>query len=341
MGPSYILPTDATVLVTGANGFIASHTVDKLLEQGYKVRGTVRNPKPWLNQFFEDKYGKGRFETVIVSDFSNAQCIYDALHGVSGVIHMVGDLSLSTDPNAVIPWVKGAVRTVLEVAIKHSTIRRVVLTSSARACYTPGWAGTSGLTVDENTWNDAAIKAAWDPATPEKEKAYTVYSASKAEAERLAWKWVEENQPHFEFNAVLPDFNVGRTLHPEIFGSTMGYIRTFLQGNPGVFSMAPPKWYVDVEDVARLHLIALLGEKVKSQRIFGFAGSRNWTDYIEALRKLRPNNRLIPDPPKNEGRDGATILPASKAEALLGEFFGRKGWTSFEDSLSAGIEGLD
>ena len=31
------------VLVTGASGFIAKHTIRKLLEDGYHVRGTVRN----------------------------------------------------------------------------------------------------------------------------------------------------------------------------------------------------------------------------------------------------------------------------------------------------------
>lgn len=32
------------VAVTGASGFIASYLVKDLLERGYKVRGTVRNP---------------------------------------------------------------------------------------------------------------------------------------------------------------------------------------------------------------------------------------------------------------------------------------------------------
>ena len=32
------------VLVSGANGFIASHSIAQLLEQGKRVIGTVRNP---------------------------------------------------------------------------------------------------------------------------------------------------------------------------------------------------------------------------------------------------------------------------------------------------------
>jgi cinnamoyl-CoA reductase len=33
------------VCVTGAGGFIASHIVKQLLEKGYYVNGTVRNPQ--------------------------------------------------------------------------------------------------------------------------------------------------------------------------------------------------------------------------------------------------------------------------------------------------------
>ena len=33
----------AAVLVTGASGFVATHVVQQLLQQGYHVRGTVRS----------------------------------------------------------------------------------------------------------------------------------------------------------------------------------------------------------------------------------------------------------------------------------------------------------
>lgn len=77
------------VLVTGANGYIASHIVDVLLAEGYNVRGTVRSDKPWLNQFFEAKYGKGRFETGIVKDLQDEAGFESVMIGISGVIHTV------------------------------------------------------------------------------------------------------------------------------------------------------------------------------------------------------------------------------------------------------------
>ncbi|KAJ5815996.1 hypothetical protein N7447_008229 [Penicillium robsamsonii] len=340
MTTSYLLPVNTLVLVTGANGFIASHTIDQLLQKGFKVRGTVRTPKPWLNTFFDEKYGKGRFETQVVTDLGDAQQLQNTMQGVGGVIHMASDLTFSSDPNAVIPWVTDAVRKVLEVASRTETIKRVVLTSSSRASYTSLPGKTKGLRIDDNSFNDESVKAAWDPTTPENAKAFTIYSASKTESEKAAWAWMKDNQPHFDFNTVLPDFNIGRVLHPEIGGSTMSFVRNLLKGDASVIGFVPPQWYVDVEDTARLHVIALLSPDVKSQRLFAFAASKNWTDYVQTLRKLRPDNNLIPEPPANEARDEADVVPVQRSEALLKEYFGRQGWTPFDESLAAGIEGL-
>lgn len=77
------------VLVTGANGYIASHVVDVLLEEGYNVRGTVRAEKPWLNKYFHDKHGRGRFETIILPAMEIESAFHEAVNDVSAVVHMV------------------------------------------------------------------------------------------------------------------------------------------------------------------------------------------------------------------------------------------------------------
>ena len=43
----------------------------------------------------------------------------------------------------------------------------------------------------------------------EPERAGVVYAASKAQGEKAAWQWVKEHNPHFNFNAVLPNLNIG------------------------------------------------------------------------------------------------------------------------------------
>lgn len=95
-----------------------------------------------------------------------------------------------------------------------------------------------------------------------------------------------------------------------------------------------------MQDVARLHAIALLAPAIHDERIFAFAGSYNWTEVIGILQKLRPNKQL-PEPPENEGRDITDIRPAKKAEAWLKEYFGRPGWISLEDALADGIADIE
>lgn len=67
-----------------------------------------------------------------------------------------------------------------------------------------------GRRVDQYSWNDTIIKAAWDSNTSEDRKGVFTYAASKTEAERQAWAWVRENKPRFSFNAVFPKWTVSR-----------------------------------------------------------------------------------------------------------------------------------
>lgn len=53
------------------------------------VRGTVRAPKPWLNDYFQQKYGPNAFETVFAETFGNKDELESIMDGVDGVIHSV------------------------------------------------------------------------------------------------------------------------------------------------------------------------------------------------------------------------------------------------------------
>ncbi|KAF8980681.1 hypothetical protein BDQ17DRAFT_1549735 [Cyathus striatus] len=58
------------VLVTGANGYLGIWTVQRLLDRGYYVHGTVLSESKgtYLKEYFKS-FGD-RFEIVIVSDFT-------------------------------------------------------------------------------------------------------------------------------------------------------------------------------------------------------------------------------------------------------------------------------
>ncbi|OHW98953.1 NAD-dependent epimerase dehydratase [Colletotrichum incanum] len=307
------LPKGSLILVTGANGYIGSHTINTLLQLGYRIRGTVRSDKPWLTKLFRNKYGENVYEQVVITRLDDAEALGQAMTGVAGVVHVASDVSFTDDPNAAIPRVVRATESALEAAAKQPSVKRVVLTSSAFAASIPA-PNKKGVYVDESTF--------------------------KAEGERAAWKWVEEHKPSYAFNTILPNFNTGEILHPEIKGSTMGFARDLLKGQVDMLHLFMPQFYVDVVDVARLHAIALLAEPVKSQRIWASAEPVNTSDFIDVVHELRPDNKLIPEKPADEGRDLTELPPAAKAEALLQKYFGQKGWTPFKKSVEAGIRDL-
>lgn len=88
-----------------------------------------------------------------------------------------------------------------------------------------------------------------------------------------------------------------------------------------------------------MHIVGLLHPEVKSERLFAFASAFTWTEFVGILRKLRPGNIEIANPPANELRDLSDIVPARRAEGLVNSFFGQS-WIGLEESIRAGIDSL-
>jgi hypothetical protein len=92
----------------------------------------------------------------------------------------------------------------------------------------------------------------------------------------------------------------------------------------------PPQYFIDVEDDAKLHVIALTDPKANGQRIFGFAAPFNWNDILAIFREAYPDKEFIEDF-KDDSRDLSEV-PNAEAERLLKEHYG-KGWTSLKESV--------
>jgi len=90
----------ARVLVTGANGYLATWVLKKYLEAGYSVRGTVRSLSK--SAFLNDKFAHycDRFELVVVEDITKDGAFDEAVKGVDAIAHTASPFHYkSTNPD--------------------------------------------------------------------------------------------------------------------------------------------------------------------------------------------------------------------------------------------------
>ncbi|KAI5419796.1 hypothetical protein KIW84_043818 [Lathyrus oleraceus] len=145
------------VCVTGASGYIASWIVKFLLQRGYTVRATVRDPsdpkkvdhlikldgaKERLQLFKADLLEQGSFDSIV--------------EGCDGVFHTASPVRfVIDDPQAELidPAVKGTLN-VLKSCAKSPSVKRVVLTSSTSAVAFNTRPKNPGVIVDETWFSD-------------------------------------------------------------------------------------------------------------------------------------------------------------------------------------------
>lgn len=129
------------VSVTGANGFIGSHLVRLLLQEGYTVRAMVRPGSQVLN--LENLAGLDIFRC----DLQDKNKLKEAFAERDIVFHVAGVFAYwGYEPQALIEEASQGMRNVMEAA-KEAGVRRLVLTSSS---VTVGMSRNSEL-LDEDT----------------------------------------------------------------------------------------------------------------------------------------------------------------------------------------------
>ncbi|KAJ3841297.1 NAD(P)-binding protein [Lentinula raphanica] len=151
-----IVPPGSTVLVTGANGYIAAWIVRTLLEEGYRVRGTVRTRDKGraLQKIFE-KF-ETKFEFVVVPDITKDGAFDEAVQDVDAIAHAASPVNFSTeDPQDLIrPAVRGTESILQSASQAGSKVRRIVYTSSVAAILE---VDPKPRTFTEENWNNQSV----------------------------------------------------------------------------------------------------------------------------------------------------------------------------------------
>jgi hypothetical protein len=97
--------------------------------------------------------------------------------------------------------------------------------------------------------------------------------------------------------------------------------------------------YVNVRDVASLHVAALLDPEVNGQRVQAFNSGFNWNNVLAVFRKVYPERKFIDDLPGMQSFLGTT--DASLSLKLLKKWNGQDDWISFEDGIKEMAQQLD
>ncbi|KAE9372099.1 Nadph-dependent carbonyl reductase from Sporobolomyces Salmonicolor [Stipitochalara longipes BDJ] len=331
------MAADRIVLVTGISGFLGSHVADQFLEAGYKVRGTARElPKvDAIKKVFDSKYGEGRVEVVVVPDITVDGAFDEAVKGVHAVAHVASIMSFDKDPAKVIPPTVKATTSILNSCLSNPSIKSFVYTSSSAAVSMPK--PNISCTYDSNTWNDEDVKAAWKPGPWDENHQWTVYAASKTEAEKAMWKFRDEKKPHFNINSVLPATNFGPVITPDTVSSTAKLVPIIYGGNVKAVLGVLPQYYIDVRDTGRLHVAAVKFPEIKNERLFGWVEPYNWNKVLTILREIRPQHQFPEDVP-GLGEDMSKVSTVKEEELL--RRLGRQGWIKLPQTLEDGLKSM-
>ncbi|MEU6848989.1 NAD-dependent epimerase/dehydratase family protein [Actinacidiphila alni] len=262
----------ADVLVTGGTGWIGGWCVLALLDAGHTVRTTVRDParEPDLRArlhaatpFADDRL------SVVRADLGRSAGWDEAVAGCDHVLHVASPTlrrTPATDDEMVLPAREGVLR-VLRAA-RAAGVRRAVLTSAFGAVGIGHPARSTPFTEEDWTNVDADIPP---------------YQRSKTLAERAAWRFVAEEGDGLELAAVHPVGVLGPLLGPDDPPS-LRLVRRMLEGR---MPACPPfgMGYVDVRDVADLHLRAMTDPAAAGERFLAVAGHS--VRVVEIARILR------------------------------------------------------
>lgn len=156
------------VLVTGADGFIGSHLVEKLLEEGYNVRAFVYynsfNSWGWLDTLDKNKLSKIE---IFSGDIRDPNGVKEAMKGIDIVFHLAALIAIPFSYHSPDSYVDTNIKGTLNVlqAARDLKTKRILITSTSEVYGTAKY-----VPIDEN----------------HPYQGQSPYSATKIGADRLA-----------------------------------------------------------------------------------------------------------------------------------------------------------
>ncbi|KAG6532824.1 hypothetical protein ZIOFF_006678 [Zingiber officinale] len=345
------------VCVTGGSGYIASWLVKLLLQRGYTVRASVRDPDdPKKTEHLRALDGAAERLHLFKANLLEENSFDAGIEGCDGVFHTASPFYHAvTDPQVcdcvrlsqtylmllVAELLEPAVKGTLNVlaSCKKGSIKRVIVTSSMAAVAYNGRPRTPDVVVDD-TWFSS-------PEVCEQDKQW--YVLSKTLAEDAAWKFAKENA--IDIVTINPAMVIGPLLQPTLNTSAAAILNLI---NAGPFFLSFSRQYflsisgmtmgsttypnlsfgwVNVKDVAMAHILAFEVPSA-SGRYCLVERVAHYSELVRIIRELYPS---LPVPEKCA--DDKPFVPIYQVSKEKYKSLGLD-YTPIETSIKETIESL-
>jgi len=240
------------ILVTGASGYIGKHCIAELINEGYHVKGTVRNLsqgkqiKSDIEEFLKQSINLNFIETSLNHNSGWEEAVKDC----DGILHVASPFPsghVKNENDLILPAKEGTLR-VLNAA-KASGVERVIMTSS-NAAISNGHVGIDSF--DESYWTNIEGKG------------ITAYTKSKTLAEKVAWEFVTNNS-EIKLTTINPVLVWGPGIGNHLNSASLAIFKMlYKKEQPMLPKIIIP--IVDVRDVAKMHINALKNDNSIGKR---------------------------------------------------------------------------
>lgn len=308
-----------TVLVSGASGFIALHTVKILLAKGYTVVGSVRSSAK--GDSIKKLLNSDKFSYEIVKDIAVENAFDDFVknHPEATVfLHTASPFTLAIEDIAkdlLAPAITGTKSALSAIKKFGPQIKRVVVTSSFVAMADFSVAPNPDIVVNEESWSSLT----WETSLSNN---ILGYCGSKTLAEKTAWDFVEAEKPNFALSTVNPVYVFGPQAFDELVKDNLNTSSEIINGVLKLKSKEDevPQttgFAIDVRDVADAHIFAFEKDEAIGKRFLLSTGGFTEQTILDVLHKEFP-----------EFSEKYPIgNPGSDKERLAGQFTVDNSWT--------------
>ncbi len=320
------MPSDPQIVVTGASGLIAKHTIAEFLRRGHNVRGTLRS----LQKADDVRRAVSRLGadseslSFLVADLTSDAGWDEAVAGAEVVVHTASPFPIvqPDDPDDIIAPARDGTLRVLRAATK-AAVARVVLTSSTVAIFYPSGRPIGHVYSEEDF-------------TDETRSDLTPYFKSKTIAEKVAWDFIESTPGSPELVAINPSFVQGPAVDADLSTSHELY-RIMAKGTyPAAPSISFP--VTDVRDVAAAHVEAAFRPGIVGNRYLVGEGMLSLYELGQIMARELPD--LSSKVPKFELPDFTVRAMAvfdRKLRTVLPELGEKKAYTNAKVKAKLGL----